>query len=311
MIKWMKLTTVLLAAACTSTIAIAQDDAKKERQEIIIRKSGDEKEKMTIVVDGDKVTINGRPVEDIKDAEITIRQRGDSRRSPGAHFRMAPMEGQAFSEAFGPARGNRAMLGVVTESADGGAKVTDVTEESAAEKAGLKEGDVITKVESQNITSANDLIAAIGKHKPNDKVDITYKRAGKEAKTSATLGQNKPRNFTFNFDEFDFPREGAPFAQGFGMNRRPRIGLEIQDVEEGSGVVVKDVDDESPAEKAGLKEGDVITQVNGKTIAGVDEMREQIKETKEGDVVKMTYRRGKSNQTADVKIPKRLKSANL
>jgi serine protease Do len=94
-------------------------------------------------------------------------------------------------------------------------------------------------------------------------------------------------------------------------SRKPRIGMQIQDVEEGKGVTVKDVDDESPASKAGMKEGDVITQVNGKEIAGVEELRTEIKDIKEGDTLKVAYKRGGKNQTAEIKIPKRLKTANL
>ncbi|MBA2761700.1 MAG: PDZ domain-containing protein, partial [Segetibacter sp.] len=74
---------------------------------------------------------------------------------------------------------------------------------------------------------------------------------------------------------------------------------------------VKDVDDGSPASKAGIKEGDVITQVNGKEIAGVDEIRNEIKDIKEGDAVKFTFKRGNKTQTAELKIPKRLRTANL
>ena len=97
----------------------------------------------------------------------------------------------------------------------------------------------------------------------------------------------------------------------FGFSRKPRIGMQIQDVEEGKGVTVQDVDDDTPAAKAGLKEGDVITEVNGKEIAGVDELRNEIKDLKEGDSFKVRYKRGGNNQTAEVKIPKRMKTADL
>jgi len=147
-------------------------------------------------------------------------------------------------------------------------------------------------------------------------VDITYKRNGKENKTVATLSENKPGAFSYNFNNPDFnidiPRSPiAPEGFNFNYSRKPRIGLQIQDVEDGKGVTVKDVDEDSPAAKAGIKEGDVITQVNGKEIAGVDELRNEIKDVKEGDAVKFTYKRGNKTQTADLKIPKRLKTANL
>src|SRR5947207_11169598 len=84
---------------------------------------------------------------------------------------------------------NAAFLGVMTEKTDKGAKITEVTKGSSAEKAGLKEGDVITKVGEDIIAGPDDLYKAIGKHKPDDKVAITYTTNGKQATASVTLGK--------------------------------------------------------------------------------------------------------------------------
>jgi serine protease Do len=212
---------------------------------------------------------------------------------------------------------NKAMLGVITSKVDEGVKITDVTKESGAEKAGLKKDDIITRIGSDKISSPKDLTEAIGKYKPNDKIDVAYKRNGKEDKTSATLGENKSRAFSFNMnsDDFNIDMSDMPGAGTRGnfnfYNRKPKIGLQIQDLEEGKGVKVKDVDDETPAAKAGLKEGDVITSVDGKEVIGVDDLRARMKELKDGDSLKFTYSRDGKTQTTDVKIPKKLKTADL
>ena len=319
---WKNVITIAIATGVLSTAGFAQKEsekpAKEKTQEIIIRKSGEKGEKMTIVVDGDNITLNGKSIDKLTDADVQIYKR-DSRAegprvrliAPGANANRRQLQD---ADAFSIAGSNRAMLGVVTVQAEGGAKITEVTKESGAEKAGLKEDDIITKVGDKKIENSNDLIATIGTHKPNDKVDVTYKRNGKEVKTSATLGESKTRSFTMNgnYEGMDYPDNLiAPFGSGFTFNRKPKVGLQIMDVEEGTGVQIREVEDESAASKAGLKEGDVITEVNGKSIAGVDAMKEQIKDIKEGDSFKMTYRRGGNTQTAEVKIPKRLKTANL
>jgi serine protease Do len=303
----------LSAAAQDTKDKTAKDKSTVKEDEIIIRKKGDKGDKMTIVVDGDKVTINGKAVDEFKNDNVTVLRRSGAiaRATPRGNFRLFENEGE-----FGPARSNKAMLGVVTGKAEDGAKINNVTKESGADKAGLKEGDVITKVGSKKIEDPNDLIEAISDYKVNDKVDITYKRNGKENKTTATLGENTARAFSFNFNNPDFnfevPRTpNTPEGFAFNLNRKPKIGLQIQDLEEGKGVNVKDVDDDSPASKAGIKEGDVITQFNGKDIAGVDELRSQIKDVKEGDSLRFTYKRGGKTQTAEVKIPKRLRTADL
>jgi serine protease Do len=318
--NWIKTAALVVTAALISTFSFGQTAKEKSQkeQDIIIRKKGDKAGKTTIVIDGDNVTINGKPIDEYKSEDLTVLRRSDVERlaprvraltTPRGSFRM---DGDAFGGGA-IAGTNKAMLGVMTDKAENGAKVVDVTKESAAEKAGLKEGDVITKVGDTKIENPQDLIEAIGKRKPNDKVDLTYKRDNKESKVNVTLGENKARAYAFNFDRdnlnFDFPTPNGP--GNFFSARKPKIGLQIQDLETGKGVTVKDVDEDSPAAKAGLKEGDVITDVNGKEVAGVDELRNEIKDLKEGDPVRFKYKRGNNIQTVEVKLPKKLRTADL
>ena len=311
------LTTIIMVAS-----ANGQDNKEKpsknkdeKTQEIVIRKKGGKTDKMTIVVDGDNVTINGKPADEFKNDDVTVfkRDRPLAMVAPriGRLDRVSPLfDPEGFNHIM-PLSDNKAMLGVTTEKADDGVRVKDVTKVSGAEKAGLKKDDVITKVGSTGIKDPQDLVEAIGEHKPNDKVDITYKRDGKENKTSVTLGENKSRVYSYNFNNNDFDFK-MPHLENFNFNfNKPKIGLQIQDIEEGKGVKVRDVDENSPASKAGMKEDDIITQVDGKDVAGVDELRDQIRDIKEGDTVKFTFKREGKNQTAEIKIPKRLKSADL
>jgi len=324
--NWIKLSTVTVVTALFASSAIAQDqkdnttkNSDDKSQEIVIRKKGGTNEKMTIVLDGDNVTINGKPVDEYKNKDVTVFKR-DRSLALAPHVRSfsgsrPPMDVEDF-DVMRPSSPNKAMLGVMTEKADDGVKIKDITKESGAEKAGLQKDDVITKVGSKNVKAPEYLVEAISSYKPNDKVDITYKRNGKENKTSVTLSENKSRAYAYNFNNgdfnFDFPKGSlAPQNFNFNFDHKPRIGLQIQDLEEGKGVKVKDVDEDSPAAKAGLKEGDVITQLNGKDVAGVDELRDAIRDVKEGETVKFSYKRDGKKQTVEVKMPKRLKSADL
>ena len=148
---------------------------------------------------------------------------------------------------------------------------------------------------------SNDLFTAIGKYNADDKVTITYLRDGKENTTSATLTKAKaPKTISWSGDDFNF-----------SYPRKPRIGLQIQDVEEGNGVKVLDVDDETPASKAGLKVNDIITEIDGKELKNVDELKMKLKDLKEGEALKMKYKREDKLQNTEIKIPKKLKTANL
>jgi membrane-associated protease RseP (regulator of RpoE activity) len=90
----------------------------------------------------------------------------------------------------GQTAADTAFLGVSVESVDdnGGARVTDVRAGSPAADAGLKTGDVITKVDNTTIETDADLIRAIRSHDPDDKVTITYTRDGNSAQAEVTLG---------------------------------------------------------------------------------------------------------------------------
>lgn len=328
--KLILVTTALFIGA----FSIAQEGKKpkiEKEEEIIIKKSGDNVEKMTIVVDGDNVTINGKPVDEYENNNVIIMKKRGNMGSRGSISGRSPMirkfhrnmpGGEMLTDDIKGS--NKPILGVMSEKSAEGAKIVEVTNESGAEKAGLQKDDVITKVGTTKITGPEDLAETIKSYKPNEKVDITYKRNNKEEKTSATLGKSKVRSFAFNFnnDDFNFeipemnemPEMGEmPEMDRLQMllNRRPKIGLQIQDVEEGKGVNVKEVDENSPASKAGLKKGDVITQVNGKDLEGVDELRKTMKDLKEGDTIKLGYKRNGTLQSAEVKIPKKLKTADL
>lgn len=314
-------------------VTMAQDAPKteKEKKEIIIEEKGSSKnEKTVIVIDGDKVTVNGKPAKDYKGKKMIIVNEDiiiDGDRV------VATPKGKAKQLAEA---GKRALLGVVTEKDEKGAIITSVSKESAAEKAGLKEGDIITGVNEQAIAGPDDLIAAIGKQKPDDAVDVEYLRDGKSKKVKATLGRN-PASMAYSWRsdmDRDFNFYGQPpmamvsprmrispdFPQKFKWNEedmwiyrddRPKYGLNIEDNPDGSGVKITGLEVESNALKAGLQKDDLITAIDGKPIKGVDELREQLAESKDNNSVDFTINRKGAEQKITVKVPKKIKKAEL
>jgi putative serine protease PepD len=73
-------------------------------------------------------------------------------------------------------------------SSSGGAQVTSVVSGSPADRAGLKAGDVITAIDGNSVTSADDLTAQVGSHKPSDSITVTVTRDGASKKVTVTLG---------------------------------------------------------------------------------------------------------------------------
>ncbi|HEX5150846.1 MAG TPA: PDZ domain-containing protein [Parafilimonas sp.] len=312
-------------------LAVSIGFVKTNAQSAKIKKSGDEhiiihkkdstKEKITVVIDGDKITINGKPVDEFKSDDVDIIKQDWDYAYGGDMAVVAPMpptapQVEAFrSDMSRKIRSNTAFLGVMTEKTEKGAKITEVTDGSAAEKAGLKEGDVITKIGDDVVAGPDDLYKVVGKHKPDEKVLITYSRDGKQLTANATLGKSEQvRVYSWNSPGGEgFRRTYPPSNFYFSWNDKPRLGISAQDTEDGKGVKILEVDDDddSPAAKAGLKEDDIITQVNGKAIASTDDLKESLKDIKKGDTVKITYKRNNQTQTIDVKFPKELKTIDL
>lgn len=341
-----------------------EKERKRQSQEIIIRTKTDKDARITVEVNGDKVTINGKPLSEFKDENITINKRNitiwDNKGNKA--FEMVPgefMNGMSFS---GTGDNPQAFLGVTTETIEDdkdnnkvpGAKISNVTNESAAEKAGLKTGDIIIKIDDKKIENPQDLTEVIGDKKPKDEVTVYYKRDGKENSAKAILGERKGMAYSFTTPNGfrsnsiprvniaprlrtedwrlstedwklrtdDWNREESQLEKLYSLDnnfkmygdmfpRHQKLGLKIQDTEDGNGVKVLDVDKDSPAEKAGLKKDDIVTEVGGKKIKNTDEAREQLQENAEKAAYNIKANRNGSEMSFDIRIPKKLKTANL
>lgn len=298
---------------------------KKDVQQIVITRKNDNGEKVVIEVVGDKVTVNGKPIEELKNGDVTVRTHkyktleGLSR-IPGANAFSYNGNGDNFS--FLTEDDNRAMLGVSTEKTEEGALIESITKESGAEKAGLKENDIITKVDDSKISNPDELTAAIKKHKPGDKVTITYLRDKKEQKTTAELTKWKGMgNFKMDMGDMNWDKI-VPKVQSvprMNMNGQSwtwsggsaKLGLSVQDTDDGKGVKVVGVDDESNAKKAGIKEEDVITELDGKAVNSADEAAKIIRESKDKVSIMVKLNRGGKTQNIEVKMPRKIKTADL
>ncbi len=337
-------------AALLATLAIpsfAQDEKEKEKEkvkeekvvkekknveQIVITRNSDSKEKTVIEINGDKITVNGKPIEDLKDGDVKV-HRNKYKTLEGLTYSLPRGNmGQTFNwdndhdnfGYFGDTDENRAMLGVVTEEAEGGVKVTEITNESAAKKAGIKEGDIITKIDDTKIDDPDKLTEAVRKHKPGEKVTVTLLRDKKEQKVTAELGKwkgvgaynfNQGQNFKMDMPEYrellapkiqGMPRQNWAFSGG-----SPRLGLSVQDTDDGKGVKVIEVDEESNAAKAGLKENDIVTHFNDKEVNSADEVAKLVKENKDKPTINLKIKRDGKSQSIEVKMPRKLKTTDI
>jgi serine protease Do len=214
---------------------------------------------------------------------------------------------------------NKALLGVVFEKNDKGALIKEVMKGTPAEKAGLKADDIITAINGVAINSAEDLSREVGKYMPDNKITITYLRNQQTENTTAILATNNGetnRNYqfkdtiVFNIDDMfkSFPPDRNEWAP---KPRKLQLGVGIQDMENGKGVKITSVTENSPAAIAGIKKDDVILSVNGTALTDINDLRRTLNDTKEGDKWKIEYERGNKKSSTEVVFPKKLKTADL
>jgi C-terminal processing protease CtpA/Prc len=196
----------------------------------------------------------------------------------------------------------------------GGVVVEDVSSDSPAEKAGLRENDVITSVNGKAVTGPEEFRNMIGKMKPNDEADVAYVRGGSERTVKVTLGERSdetfgwmPKNMGHNFHF-----EGQPWEwQGTKSGEKVAYaGLLAEDLSKGlekyfkveHGALISEVMKDSPAEKAGLLAGDVITKIGDKAVDDEGDVRHLIQEHKPGDQVDFTVMRDGKEETVKVTL---------
>jgi serine protease Do len=326
----------LIALCFSANTGWAQSDKKtkqgssKGAEQIIIKNKDGKDTKLTIEVKGGEVLVNGKPLAEFKDDQITIRKgtdllfelrtdpltmtfpRSNSRGGNSYFNEVYPRLNGKLEELRalnGELGDDNAFLGVVTEKHDDGARITEVMEKTAAEKAGLKDGDIITKINDKIIDDPNDLSKVLNTYKPEEKITISYKRNGKDEKMTLALGKRKSIRAFGNISGFgERPNYNFSFSD---WNHSHKLGIKAQETDEGKGVKVLEVDEDCPAAKAGLKEGDIITELDGEAINDVDVLVEKaMKGIKKGSFGVKYTRDGKSLD-ATIKIPKKLKTADL
>jgi putative serine protease PepD len=120
---------------------------------------------------------------------ITSQIQSDGGGNEGVGFAIpSNMVKTIADELIATGKAQHALLGVTPAAANGGVKIASVENGSGADSAGLKAGDVITKVDGTAVTSPQQLRAIISRHKPGDSISIEIRRGGDTKTVKATLG---------------------------------------------------------------------------------------------------------------------------
>lgn len=320
---------LVVSVAAAQSSGASSKDKMGEYDEIVIKNKSSKGGKVTVEIKDGDILVDGNKLDRYNNPDISVFRR-----------KITPMNGNNFS--FGgpsrgeiqlfnsdgddegeemPVSGNKAVLGVITEKTTAvGATVKSVAPGSPAEKAGLKTGDAITKINNETINEPKELFETIGRFKPGDKITVSYTRNNKQNKVTVTLDERKEDAFggIFNVPRrrgemftFPMPRGG----QGFGGFERAddgvKLGIQVQDTDEGDAAQVINMTPGSPAEKAGFKVNDLITEMAGSPVKSAHDVAEIYRSNRNKGTITTTIKRNGQTQTIDIKIPKKLHTADL
>jgi S1-C subfamily serine protease len=212
-----------------------------------------------------------------------------------------------------------------------GALVRSVEDGSPAQKAGLKADDVIVRFQGENVHTARQLARLVREQPSGRSVSIEALRGGASQRLQATLDERAGgRGWSFDWPDFTWkgfdhdlairvppvppaaPR--APLAPSFSFSfGGPRkLGIEYQEIgdqlarffklSEDRGVLVSRVEDDSPAAKAGIKAGDVLLKVSGRSVKDGEDLRDELRRADPGSEIAVTVQRDGKPQELKVKL---------
>jgi serine protease Do len=178
-----------------------------------------------------------------------------------------------------------------------GILVSNVTPGSAAEKAGIKRGDVITAVNGEKVEDSNVLRNRIAGTLPGTEVRLSIVRNGEQMELTATLDEFKVRDLQSSVVGPGNEKEGGSPSGKLGITVQPLTPqiarqLGIEDVSEG--VVITDVDASGPAAEAGLSAGDVILEVNRRPVKSLQDVSSAIENSGDRPILLLITRRGQT-----------------
>jgi serine protease Do len=183
-----------------------------------------------------------------------------------------------------------------------GALVQQVVKGTPADKAGLEPGDLVVSMNGKPIESSSALTRGVATVPPGEKVALTLIRKGAEKKVSLTVAK-RPDEEALARGDFSGEEEGE--EQGAASDEgksKVKLGITVQPItpdlgkrlgtEPGEGLVVVEVDPEGPAARAGIREGDVVVEVNRDRVKSSADVGKALARLKDGDMALLRVKRG-------------------
>jgi predicted metalloprotease with PDZ domain len=219
---------------------------------------------------------------------------------------------------------NKALLEAFDLDEDtGGVLINEVMEDSPAETAGFKRGDLITAIDGKTLSTPEELRRRVRSFDSGEEVTVAVLRRGESITLKVELGEldqdvamggnhfrwksgDDTMHFEHQMDHDDMP--GSPRMLFFGESR-PQIGVSLHSLEDKSlgdyfksdkGMLVLSVHEDSPADEAGFLAGDVIVEADGEEIEDIEDIHDILDEHEAGDTIEVSVIRKGKTKTLEV-----------
>jgi len=176
-----------------------------------------------------------------------------------------------------------------------GALVADVTPKGPAEKAGIKRGDVILSFDGKEIKEMNDLPFIVASTPVGKTVTVEVWRKNKKESLQVKLGELKD-------DEKEQPVEEETGFFGMTLEELTQESAKRYGLSERSGILVVEIEQNSPAEEAGMQRGDIILEIDQTPVKGLEEFERKAKEYGKGGTVLLLIKRKEATIFVTLKI---------
>jgi serine protease Do len=176
---------------------------------------------------------------------------------------------------------------------NGGVIISAVAPGSAAERAGLKQGDVIESLNGQHVTDLNTLRNRVAEAGPGATAELGIVRDGAEKRVSVKLEEANPEKVARRGGESDSNSGDDKAALGVSVAPlTPEMAERLGAPKDATGVVVQDVNPDGRAADAGIREGDIIQAVNREAVKSVDDLRAAIRKSIDKPALVLINRQG-------------------
>ena len=315
---------MFLGLALTCFFLQAQPDQGQDKGTKIIEK----------IVDEDGNVISERIYYEYEDTE------GDVFDLPGSFDLEGLGFGELFGDSgFFKSTEGKAIMGVGLSFDNGTGEVVSVSRGSGAAEVDIRVGDQVISVEGVAVGSIEDVQDILADMEVGDEVSIIIFRDGEEITKRVRLGSSTSNRFFFDIPEeggfdLDFFRGGiidslfqggdfdldAPnefwdkfFNENFDYWDKKKEGTSSPDISEratlgifideiGAGVIVTEVIPDSPAEKGGILESDVIVKINDKSVSGYTDVIDEMNDKSPGDTIKLEVERSGRLMTVELEL---------